>query len=489
MRPATISGSYMRSSDTAPYSPEANDCFHEVRLAAEPQPHGVVARNSALAKYLHLNPELDSFPVYSFFPAALRGGLSRATVVDAIKTGGRTFILNEQAAVTLGLPACIYLNLAELGWGEGQLELRPEIKGAGAAFALTKLDQLKLETILLDHPALMGTYEAARSKPQPPSLYSSLAIIDKRNVGGQNIKYGAHSVNVSMALLGRCAIKFTPTWLCVEQSEEFASYLKLVSGAVPAGEEIYESRIACEIRFTAGSVRAVYFDNAESDEQLCTLCERVSTDELELEETLRAMIEDTRKYLEIMATTTTTTTTASSSCAGDGGFSWVKIGDISLEFRPAVGKELSASREYKNVKRSAWYLAKDEIVVRKIGKMFTDMESFRGGSSPYHARSEDELWFQHELFALNVLRDHNRVCTQFELATRLRKRLRVGQQDRLEIRESVVRAMIAAVNESPYAFLEVGKSTVNVSIRYPHLGNYTKTYRFIRSQMAERYVL
>jgi hypothetical protein len=434
----------------------------------------VVARNSALSAFLSPSVDIDRLRVYAFFPPALRGSLRRVRIVDALKSGGRTFLLGHRSASALGLPPTLYLELSRLGWGSGRLELRPEVKGAGTDFFRSKIDTSRLRDVLRRHPALRQTI------PSPLEIFSSLAVFEDRNVGGQELTFGQHSVNVSTTMLGISEIKFAPAWVCVRQPAGVAKNLAIVSAAIPPHEPLFDKPTVSEIRFTPGTVRAVYFDHAESDEQLVGLCHRVSDSVDEVEEALDNMIMDARRYLDLLGSSTAREV--------NGHFSWTKIGDISLEFRRDQYGLPRRAHEYKNVMRNAWYLAKDEVVVRCIGKVFTDMESFRAAPSRYRATSPTELWFQHELFVLNVLRDHLRVCTQLSVAVQLARGKRVGYSMRCGLQKRVIRLLLAAINSSSLVGFELGARIGTLTVRYPQLDGIVRRFHFLRGQIGERYL-
>lgn len=473
-----IPGSHMRAGDTAALSHEIVDRFRRVRLAAEEGQARVLQKNTALAPFVRSPVPLDSLPIHSIFPAALRGEIA-STLIEATQTGGRTFLLDGPACEALGFPTEMYLDLDALGWGTGLLRLQPEVKGAGTIFERTALDAKKVEHVLEDHPALLASYHAERGKGGVPETMTSLALYDSRSAGGQNIAYGCNAVSISEAMLGSSMLKFVPTWLCVEQSAAIHENVRIVSEAIPSHVPRRDGRLVVELRLSPGTVRAAYFDQAEEDSTLMTLCERVSDSVPELEETLAAMIADTGRYLDAVAMSTR--------CGAHRGFDWLKVGDISLEYRRDDRGRTTNAREYRAVKRKAWYLAKDEIVVRRVGKFFADMESYRAHDSSYRVATEEELWFQHELFVLSVLRDHVRVCTQLAIGIELLRRGSLNDAERRDRQSFVKREMVEAVGRSQYACLEIGRSVWSVDLRYPGLGGFTRNYRLPRGYVAERY--
>ena len=177
-------------------------------------------------------------------------------------------------------------------------------------------------------------------------------------------------------------MKFAPTLERVAHAPSYARSLAIVSAAVRATGELYAKQTVSELRYAAGSVRAVYFETASSDERLRELCSRLSDNADELYRTLDSMLQDSRRYLDLLA--------ASTRRNGSGGYSWTKVGDISLTFRRDHAGRPTLARDYRNVYRRAWYLAKDEIIVGGVGKFFIDMENFRSWPGAYQAASAEE---------------------------------------------------------------------------------------------------
>jgi hypothetical protein len=458
---------------------EHYDHFVPVTLAAAETPRGLIACNERLGDFLASEVVVDRLPIYSFFPPALAGAQRNVRIVKAIKSGGRTFMLAPESAEALGIPPVLLLDLKKLGWGSGYLELRPEVKGAGCFLEHCGLDISKLHNILRCHVFLHRSFQCWSSFQNGDAVLSSLAEIEGRNAGGQEPSFGRHAVRSSMAMLGETEVKFAPSLYCVRHTGSFAQRLRVISAAISRDGALYSKSTSSELRYTAGSIRAVYFDSANSDLRLQELCERVSHDVDELYQALDSMLEDPRRYLELVAISTY--------IEPGGGYRWTKVGDISLTFRRDPTGRATLAREYRNVHRRAWYLAKDEIIVRKVGKLFVDMESFRSWPSAYKASSTEDLWFQHELFVINVLRDHIRVCVQFTIAIDLKLKGQCDYRRRLEIQKMVLQRIIASVNRSPWVSLVIGRSTAEVEIHYAKLRS-SKRYRFIRAQIGERYV-
>ena len=468
----------MQPGDTAPLWRHYNDYFKNVNLAAQRGDERVIAKNTRLLQYLMFPSHLDICPLYSFFPAALRSGMNDVVLVDALMTGGRTFMLTEESAENLGLPSCIYLDLEKLGWGEGYLELRPEVKGGGTEFGRTKIDQHILEHLLSGCPDLLISYESMKEGSVPPLVFSSLAMYEGKPLGCQTASLAYNSVSNSEALLGNSEVKFIPSWVSVALPDSVVRNLRIVSSAVNGEKDLFEGVLVNELRYSAGSVRAVYFDNVESEDDLRLLCRRISTDLSELDETIQNSIEDTRRYLDMLATTTRQSIQY---LLDQNVYQWAKVGDINIVF------PTDYSEEYKQIKKAAWYLAKDEIVVRKIGKLFIDMESFTGGNMYYFSTSENELAYHHSLYALNVLRDHNRVCTQLRIGTAVAECGKLSYHDKKVIRSQVIKDIVEAVNLSPFLTLEISRNDVHITINYKHVG-IKNEFHIPRWQIGERYM-
>jgi len=379
----------------------------------------------------------------------------------------------------LGVPPVLHLDLHKLGWGMGRLQLRPEVKGGGCSFKDTSLDLKKLVSVLRKRPGLRTSFDRFAVAPNShPPIFGSLAEIEDRSAGAQAEGFGIHAVRASSALLGSSRLKFIPAWLCVRQPEWYMRNLSIVSSALPDGCPRCLHPLVTEIRYTAGSVRAVYFENAASDEELRLLCRRVSPGGEQLALTLSSMIEDCRHYLEVLATSTRRERTDE--------YRWTKIGDISLEFRRDNHARRTRAAEYKNAACRAWYLAKDEIIVSGLGKFFIDMESFRIDPASYRAGSIEELLFQHELFVLNVLRDHARICVQFLIAMETFNAHYLPPRERRHLQRHIIEEMTAAINRSSMLHLHFGTNSTELTLYYPNLRR-DYCYRFIRGQIRERY--
>lgn len=476
MTSSPIPGSYMQVGDVAPYWSYYEDVFLRVRLGAEPAAGRILARNDALAEWTTTPGVLDRVPAASFFPPALAAGVRGYRTHEATMTGGRTFLLSREASRELGFPD-LALDLDRLGWGCGSLEVRLEVKGAGTLFGRTRLGQTELERALAAEPELRSTYEAQCRGLEPPVLMSSLAEYLKRNIGGQSERFARHAVETSARLLGRSAIKFVPVWAAVAQSSAVQRNLDLVSRAVDPEQPLWRGPWVNELRLTPGSVRAVYFDKAETDEHLRQLCRRVSEEPDELEQTQVEILADARRHLELLATSTRP--------ADAGGCYWIKVGDINEKFkRDPRSRPLEAERFRRQ--RIAWFFAKDEIVVRRVGKFFVDMEGFFGKDVGFLS-PEAELDFHHRLTVLAILRDHNRIATRFRLATLLAEGRKVPESARRQLRREVMAKLVETVNRSPVVGLGLGRREVEVTLEHPSLGGRKHRYLLPREELAEWY--
>jgi hypothetical protein len=466
----------MREDDAWPYWRHYDDRHTAVRLAAEPAGDRVVATNTRLPDFAAGDAHLSRSSGASFFPPALAGRVEHAEI-DAQMSGGRTFLIPDDAARALGLPPHVDLDLAALRWGDGRLRCRLEVKGAGTVFARTKLDPLRLGMVWQDHPALQATYDASRSPPDPPAVMASLGLYLKTNLGGQSEGYARHAVAASAALLGRSRVKFAPVWMAVAQSPGVVENMRRMNVALPIGPGTFAGTPAVELRFSPGTVRALYFDNVHADDDLRYLASRVSGDEAERAESLDRFIGDTRHYIDLLPATTTRT---------EEGFHWIKVGDISEKFKPDSRGEYSAAERYRR-DRNAWYLAKDQVVVRRVGAFFTDMEGFFGRDRGFLSRTPEDLRFHHELFALTVLRDHGRVCTQLAVAGELLRSATLSAGDRRRAQRAVLARLARAVNESAHLALEIGVRTVRLDVHYANVPGLEHRYEFDREQLGERY--
>jgi hypothetical protein len=383
------------------------------------------------------------------------------------------------------MPPYLHLNLDALGWGTGTLELRFEVKGAGTLFARTRINRQVLESILPKRLALARSYQAARSGDDvTPAIFSSLAMYESRNMGGQREDYAVHSTNASKASFEASGIRFVPTLIAVVLPEAYHENLRFVSQACPEKEPLYAGRVANEVRCTPSTVRAVYFDRAGSDDMLQQLCCRISPSIDDLEATSAGLADDVRRYLEHIALTTRFRVDPRH-VADRQVFTWMQFGDIWVTFERDENGEYRNAEEYRYDRTVAWYLAKDEVIVRKLGRMFVDMECLR---TVQVALNDEELEFQHALYVLNVLRDHNRVATQFRVGTALLDSGFVSRSDRRAMHRGVLTEMADSVNRSAHVSMAIHPAAIEVEVRYMNISGMRRRYVVPREQIGEIYV-
>ena len=372
----TYTGSYMGEDDIFPYWNSKSydsrllpnkistkyrvDCdqFPYVEIAAEKATGRIRAVNHRISDFMETKLEVEKLLPYSFFPPILDLGIKKSCRVNAQMSGGRTFIIDEQAAKALGISPYYYLDLEKLGWGKGMLEMRLEIKGAGSFFSKSKLNESRfLDDFLKKNLDFMTNYNSLKTDRHELIIISPADFL-RRHIGGQLLKFAIHSVLTSNNLLGKIPIKFLPSILAIEQSNHVIQAVNRLKPLIVPNVSACIGSLGIEVRLTASSVRAIYFENAKNKEELIFLVKKISKDYFELEETLLNMIEDVKKYFELICNST--------QAVIDGAYAWIKVGDINEEFE-----------------RSNWYrkqdyahvLAKDEVIVNKVGKFFTDMES------------------------------------------------------------------------------------------------------------------
>lgn len=478
MSAPVISGCYMREGDVAEYWAAYADRFLPVSLAAAPAGDLLRAESADLPEYLTSRTALQGVPRWSFFPPLLAAGMEEAVSCRAVMTGGRTFLLTEEGADALGLPRRLFLDLERLGWGKGALEVRPEVKGAGTLFERTMISRARLEALLPEDGELRAAYGRLRAQGAPPFLLLSLAMYLKRILGGQDGVYGAHDVRVSNALLKGSSIRFAPVWTIAGFPERVVRNLELVSRALADGTPRCDRTYVNEVRFTPSTVRAIYFDTASTDDQLALLCRRVSESRAELDETWNAMIDDAGRYLEAMASSTEET---------PEGYAWIKVGDINEMFKPNEQQLYDDAYDFRHAKAIAWFLAKDEVVVPRLGKVFTDMEAFWGGTTRFKSKDREALRFHHDLYGLMVLRDHLRVCAAFRVGLELLDRGRCDARRRAALQAETNERLADAVQRRANLALVLGSTAAVLDIHYARLG-FSESHVYPRWQLREKYV-
>lgn len=447
-----LNGSYLRPGDRLPFWTYYDDCHEPVQLAASLSCSTII-RNDRLSLFVSDPGALAKMAPCAFYPPALGARANRTALVDALLSGGRTFLLARSAHKSIGWPTGLRLDLKRLGWGNGTLEVRPEVKGAGTLFERTGLSHERVRTLLARTPARLAHYDAAMgANGEPPRLMRAAASFMKRPLGGQSLRFARQAVQASAVQLGRSSIKFVPVVMAVAEPEPVARDVKFLRRALQTDRTLFNGGSACEIRLTPGTVRAVYFDRLEDERELAVLAKRVSIDGDERRAALDEMIIDARRHLELMIGTTQP--------AENGAFDWIKVSDVNEKFSPEAAADLRQQRY-------AWFLAKDEIVVRRVGKFFTDMESFFGKDVGYRSPDWATLLKHHTLVAMVVLRDHMRVCAQFALGCRAAERGEVDIETRKEIARDVGRRIVASVNVSPMLDLQIEPEGVRLHCQYP----------------------
>lgn len=441
------------------------DAYAKRRIYAHVDRPTTVHRNATLGQFLVGESPGTSRGAW-FAPFPLTGEWAgTALEIGAVQTGSRTFAIAPAGARALGLPDRVLLNLAEARWGEGVLELRPEVKGTGTPFSRTKLrrpTQASLRRLLSSVPAQW--LDAFEHDLDP--LFISLKTYEGRPLGGQDARLARHAVRTSEALVGCSPIKIAPTLEYVVCPPEYRDLLAKITQALePAGEceQRYVWDLSTEVRLTPGNVRAAYFDTT-AEAGLVELCGLVSADPEVLEQTYDRMVEDAGRYLDELCEKTVYRSDL-------GCFTWPKFGDIHIVFRRDRYGYPAFADEYKFSKSAAWYIAKDEVVVGGVGLFYVDLESV---IQAFPSVNEEELTWHHDLYALNVLRDHVRVIANFDYARRLAAgewiRLTNDERERVRSFDRALRALIAASRTSRHYCLEAGRNELTVELRYPRLG-------------------
>jgi hypothetical protein len=220
-----------------------------------------------------------------------------------------------------------------------------------------------------------------------------------------------------------------------------------------------------------GNVRAAYFD-ASAPSALAQLCAFVSDDADVLEQTYDRMVVDAGRYLDELADKTAYR--ADLDC-----FTWPKFGDIHVVFRRDRYGYPAFADEYKFAKSAAWYLAKDEVIVGGVGLVYVDLESVVQG---FPSVTEEELTWHHDLYVLNVLRDHLRVIAKFDWARRLGSGASGAPGDAGRgialAAERTLQALVEASQASDTYRLELSSRGLTVELGYRNLGTTSRhSYR------------
>jgi hypothetical protein len=480
--PQRFRGAFLRAGSRYRIWRHYHDVYRTERIFAYRVPDAGVVRNPALDGCLDRPLPVDELPAYWFAPVPFRLDRAAAVPVACMMTGGRTFSLPGPVATALGLPARLHLDLAKAGWGTGLLELLPEVKGAGTRFTRTRLRRgaRGAAAAIADRQAA-PRWPAAFARASDP-LFASLNTYEGRPIGAQGLAHGVHAVQVSGLMLGRSPVRVAPSLLCAPGPDEYRLWLTEVTRARRRPAEsapLFDGSLCTELRYTPGHVRAAYFDTAASGRDLVALCRAVSADRAVLRRTLAALVADARRYIEALCAQTMPV--AAPQC-----IVWPKFGDIHIVFRRDAFGYPAFADEYKFRKRAAWYIAKDEIVVGGLGKVYVDAESI---APTFASADEEELVWHHDLYLLNVLRDHARVAAKFRIGLELL----AGRGGRgapslsapAAAYVDAILGLVASSRESSLYRLEPRRDGVTIAVRYPRLGT-ARDYHYPYEQILGR---
>jgi hypothetical protein len=447
------------------------DDYRRDHVFAVPVPKNSIAFaievNYALATPLNFS----SIAPCWFCPVPFDNDSATAISVSGVTTGGRTIALSAGSARRLGIPPTVELDLCRAGWGLGTLQLRPEIKGAGTRLSRTKLGTLSRQELMVLCPSSAHRVWARKFANAADPLFASLFMYEGRPLGAQAFSHGTHALQVSMKLLGNSRIRVAPTVMCAQAPAEYASRLAEISKSAEPRRKaapLFEGELCTELRMTPGHVRAAYFDTTRDDTALAELCRAVSTDPAVLWDTYYKMIDDSRNYIDTLCFGTRYSLESQS-------IIWPKFGDVYILFRRDAYGYPTYADEYRFHKRAAWYIAKDEVVVPCVGKVTVDAESV---SPNFISANIDEMSWHHELYILNILRDHARVTTGYLHGLEI---LTHGRSKRTAMRDQkVLSDLVRASQESDCYELAATAGGIVISLVYPLLGHtvqYTFTYR------------
>lgn len=483
--PARFRGSFLPAGHRYKIWRHYHDTYRNERIFAYRVGDAMVVRNLAIGRYLDAPLAVEGLPAYWFGPVPLRLDRAAPATVPCLMTGGRTFSLSGSVAAALGLPPMLRLDLGKAGWGSGLLELRPEVKGAGTRFTQTRLRRARGTQFaaIAGWPIAPG-WSAAFSSARDP-LFASLNAYEGRPLGAQGLTHGTHAVQMSSGLLGRSLVRIAPSLLCAQGPDEYHRWLTDVTrayGRRSGSTPLFDGPLCTELRYTPGHVRAAYFDTAASERDLIALCRAVATDRRVLLRTHHALVEDARRYIEMLCSETRQV--VDPQC-----IAWPKFGDIHIVFRRDAFGYPSFADEYKFRKRAAWYIAKDEIVVGGLGKVYVDAESI---APTFASADEEELAWHHDLYLLNILRDHARVAAKFRIGIDLLSE-RGGRRasrppSRADACADAIRLLVASSEDSPLYRLEAGRDGLTVAVSYPQLGT-ARRYHYPYRQIVGRSIL
>jgi hypothetical protein len=460
--------SLMRPGDKCNYRSSTVDKYQNVVLSQVPvSDENLIDYNKFLVSK---EPKLGKMLYNIWIPRIIDPKYGDSKIMNFLKTGGRTSMFESSPAGE------ILLNLKYFGWSDTDVyqEFKPELKGAGTTMADSgvSLDVLENNAKSEGQKKLLTLINEIREQKYEPLCISSKD--DRgRPKGSQIDVYEAHAMNVTNMLQTGFPVKFAPLLAVHRLPSEVRERIKSVNKAMTHDETLCSHSLGDyvqSIRLTPSTVRAVYLDKANDDSTLVELIKRISTDAKTLEHTTESMIADTRRYLDAIVNTTR---------QSERGYLWAKVGDIHLSWQddsnPKVWDESEVER-YKNNHDFAWYLAKDMTIAAGTGYWFVDLESLRAGPRYQLSQSDDnvnareDLFRKHELYVTCVLRDLNRVTTQFEVGRRLLEKGSVSFSERRDISQNVLDAMIAEANKDEY--IHISKSSLfnkelKVQLYYP----------------------
>ncbi len=469
-------GSFLPDNTEVMYWKHYDDRFLKVNLHVCPADERVKELGKNYLRYVDTGLSGSTTPIYSFTPPALSTQNERVEV-QAQMTGGRTFLINPASVNQLGMVKDVaFLDLSSLGWGNGKLELQLEVKGAGTLFERTKIQKARLLELLKSRPDLERSFFDSIVPSLGEPIYSTLSTYLKRNIGGQSERYANHAVRASESQLGKSKIKFTPTWASVAWPDETFENLSFIS---QASDTPHYQGVPCnELRWTPSNIRALYFETAASDQQLCEIVRAISTNMSELVETHDQLLLDAKRHLELISCSTIEIPSE--------GFYWIKIGDINEKFVRSAEGEYAAAMDYRS-KRYGWFLIKDEVVVNLVGKFFTDMEGFFGKDIGFLSETDDLLRMHHELAVLCILRDHFRLCVQFKKAMHLMETGTISDSKMRKLELATLRELTTSINSSECIHISITNLHIHISLAYPEVGSLINDFAIPREEIAERY--
>lgn len=457
------------------------DDYRQERVYAIPRSDITTLHATTFSQFLANGHSLSSIPSWWFCPVPFTNGSKEAVPISGVTTGGRTLALSAHSARRLGIPPSVNLDLRHAGWGVGTLLLKPEIKGAGARLSRTKLGAADRRELTALCPYSSQRAWARKFENDADPLFASLFMYEGRPLGAQALSNGMHALQVSMELLGHSQIRVAPTLMCVPAPEEYA--IKLAEISQPAASPhkaaaLFDGTLCTELRMTPSHVRAAYFDTTRDDADLVRLCRAVSTDLAVLYDTYRKMIDDSRSYIDTLCSETRYH--VEPECV-----LWPKFGDVYVLFRRDVYGYPAYADEYKFHKRSAWYIAKDEVVVPNVGKVTVDAESV---APNFASTNIQEMSWHHELYVLNILRDHARVTAGYLRGLEVLAPTRAKRTSRHTCDQKVLRDLILASQGSSYYDLTAEKDEIVISLKYPLLGRNAR-YSFTTRQILGRSIV